>query len=410
MAWNGQVRFSLPDEDVFAIGVDDLRVSASFSGVGTVLFGLAVQPGTGKVFATNTDANNLTRFEGHGEHASSTVIGHLHESRVTVIDPARAAVTPVHLNTHINYDHCCERVPGENERSLAFPVAGVFSAAGDRFYFAALGSDKIGVVSAAALASGFDQLEARARGELREIVLGDDVAQPSGPVGLALDARRDRLYVKTHFSNELVVIDTGRERIADRARLPSPEPAAITPEDRNVRRRVQPVLPPRVGPGPAQGRLLRTRQPLHRPAGARLRLLPRRRDGVTDTLQRFHGAGAFVRNSRNPGGLDVAQPDPATRAACVQRFRAATAGDVATAPPELRVLVGLCVASGPLPEVCFTDPEGAEPDEPERSRLRARDGDSLALGDLSRRDGPVTFTCYPPQAHQAEARRSAFSR
>ncbi|HEY0992038.1 MAG TPA: hypothetical protein VGD80_33535, partial [Kofleriaceae bacterium] len=51
-----------------------------------------------------------------------------------------------------------------------------------------------------------------------------------------------------------------------------------------------------------------------------------------------------------------------------------------------------------------------EPDEPERSRLRARDGDSLALGDLSRRDGAVTFTCYPPQAHQAEARRSAFSR
>ncbi|HEY0987095.1 MAG TPA: hypothetical protein VGD80_08590, partial [Kofleriaceae bacterium] len=228
MAWNGQVRFSLPDEDVFAIGVDDLRVSASFSGVGTVLFGLAVQPGTGKLFATNTDANNLTRFEGHGEHASSTVIGHLHESRVTVIDPARAAVTPVHLNTHIDYDHCCERVPGENERSFAFPVAGVFSATGDRFYFAALGSDKVGVVSAAALAPGFDQLEARARGQLREIVLGDDAAEPSGPVGLALDARRDRLYVKTHFSNELVVIDTRRERIADRARLPSPEPAVIT--------------------------------------------------------------------------------------------------------------------------------------------------------------------------------------
>lgn len=51
-----------------------------------------------------------------------------------------------------------------------------------------------------------------------------------------------------------------------------------------------------------------------------------------------------------------------------------------------------------------------EPDAPERSRLRTRDGDSLLLGDLSRRDGPVTFTCYPPQATQAEARRSAFSR
>ncbi|HZJ62171.1 MAG TPA: hypothetical protein VFD36_01510 [Kofleriaceae bacterium] len=37
-------------------------------------------------------------------------------------------------------------------------------------------------------------------------------------------------------------------------------------------------------------------------------------------------------------------------------------------------------------------------------------GDTLALGDLSRRDGPVMFTCYPRQAHQSEARRSAFSR
>ena len=51
-----------------------------------------------------------------------------------------------------------------------------------------------------------------------------------------------------------------------------------------------------------------------------------------------------------------------------------------------------------------------DPGAPDRSRLRTRDGDSLALGDLSRRNGPVTFTCYPPQAHQAEARRSAFSR
>jgi hypothetical protein len=964
MAWNGQVRFSLPDEDVFAIGVDDLQVSASFSGVGTIVFGLAVQPGTGKVFATNTDANNLTRFEGRGEHASSTVLGHLHESRITVIDPARAAVSPVHLNTHINYDHCCERVPGENERSFAFPVAGVFSATGDRFYFAALGSDKVGVVSAAALASGFDQLQARARGQLREIVLGDDVAEPAGPVGLALDARRDRLYVKTHFSNELVVIDTDRERIADRERLPSPEPAVITrgrsilynarltsshgdsacaschafgdfdglawdlgdPDgasvhnpgpfvgptldnvafrsnkgpmttqtlrglanhgpmhwrgDRTRNFQDRPAAQPDVGPldelnsfgefdvaiaglngnhapldpavfqrftrfaleltfppnpvrhlddrltpdqeaaralyfgcaelsdeqlqarrcvamdgtvvnidaadrecvcarNPAVavlgdvptarglGEILNARlgtgsfradldalaadaaglpppavtllaalraeldagvtellgadttltargllparlgsalrqisealngiidlslqnggsvaerlvalfnaaiPPDVRPPGVsfatprdlvqlferirelvffnqlaaadealrgtpffrnlladcdlsaapvcRLRVTdsiltcngchrldaagnasfgvaqpgffgtageytddgesqifkiphlrnqyqktgmfgaafnpffvpesvlgPRKggffasdnrftgpqvrgfgffHDGITDTLQRFHGAVPFVRSGNNPGGLELFLPDPATRAACVQRFRAATAADVATAPPELRPFVGLCVASGPLPELCFTDPDGAdcraalvavaaelgqpdlprifadgilplcfqlgsmleagseqgvcypsglreraqmesfmlafdsnlkpmvgqqltvapgatsdpalrtllasahrghcdvalrqanrgylmtrpEPDAPERSRLRTRDGDSLALRDLSRRDGPVTFTCYPPRANQAEARRSAFSR
>ena len=112
MEWNDEVRLTLPDEDVFAIGVDDLSVGRSFSGVGTILFDVAVQPGTGKLFVTNTDANNLTRFEGHGSASSSSVIGHLHESRVTVIDPAAAgalAVVPVHLNSHIDYGRCCER-------------------------------------------------------------------------------------------------------------------------------------------------------------------------------------------------------------------------------------------------------------------------------------------------------------
>jgi hypothetical protein len=229
MAWNDQVKLSLPDEDVFSIRVDDLRVSSSFSGVGTVVFGLAVQPGTGKVFAVNTEAMNLTRFEGEGTHASSTVRGHLHESRITVLDPARPRpVLPVHLNTHIDYARCCERDEEENRDSFAFPTAGVFSRDGKDFYFTALGSNKVGVVRASVLGRTFDQRRARRSGELRELELGDASSAPAGPVGLALDARRGRLYVKTHFTNELVVIDAERERITARIALPSPEPDSIT--------------------------------------------------------------------------------------------------------------------------------------------------------------------------------------
>ncbi|HTV18809.1 MAG TPA: hypothetical protein VMG12_09065 [Polyangiaceae bacterium] len=231
LAWNDQVRFSLPDRDVFAIRVDDLEVARSFSGVGTVLFGLAVQPGTGKVFVTNTDANNSTRFEGHGQSSSSTLIGHLHESRITVLDPSatdEAAVVPVHLNTHIDYSRCCDKDASENEKSFAFPTAGVFSADGSRFYFSALGSDKVGILSAAAVTAGFDQDAARASDDLREIFLNDDVTAPSGPVGLALDAQRGRLYVKTHFDNELVVIDTEGESITGRVRLHDPEPEVVS--------------------------------------------------------------------------------------------------------------------------------------------------------------------------------------
>jgi DNA-binding beta-propeller fold protein YncE len=229
MAWNDQVRFSLPDQDVFAIGVDDLAVNDTFSGVGTILFGIAVQPQSGKVFVPNTDAQNLTRFEGRGQSSSTSVIGHLHESRVTVIDPAGAAsVQPVHLNTHVDYGRCCDKDGDENEKSFAFPTSGVFSPDGERFFFSALGSDKVGIVSAGALGAQFDHDAARAAGELGEIFLGDDVAEPSGPVGLAMDAQRDRLYVKTHFTNELVVIDARRERITGRFILPSPEPERVT--------------------------------------------------------------------------------------------------------------------------------------------------------------------------------------
>jgi hypothetical protein len=64
---------------------------------------------TGKVYVTNTDAQNHNRFEGPGEFAGHTVRGHLAESRVTVLDGA--AVLPRHLNKHVDYGHCCEPAP-----------------------------------------------------------------------------------------------------------------------------------------------------------------------------------------------------------------------------------------------------------------------------------------------------------
>jgi YVTN family beta-propeller protein len=234
MAWNSTVKFSLPDRDVFEIDPDTLTVQQSFAGVGTIVFGLAVNPQSGDVFATNTDAHNLTRFEGHGKQASTTVIGHLHESRITRIAPnalgvaeASSVVTPIHLNTHIDYSRCCARVADENEKSFAFPTAGVFSADGSTFYFTALGSDKLGIVETPALDAQFDHDRARRAQQLREIQFNEDVVEPAGPVGLALDTIRSRLYVKTHFSNELVVIDPASEAITARVSLHSPEPERI---------------------------------------------------------------------------------------------------------------------------------------------------------------------------------------
>jgi hypothetical protein len=228
MAWNDDVRLSLPDQDVFAIDVDHLSVAHAYSQVGTILFDIAVQPQSGKLFVTNTDAKNLTRFEGVGAHSSSTVRGHLHETRITTIDPRSNRVSPVHLNTHIDYSQCCDRHDDENEQSLAFLTQGAFSPDGDRYFFTALGSDKVGVLKASTVSSSFDNTRARARGQLRDLTLGADMAHPAGPVGFALDASRHRLYVKTHFTNELVTVDADHLKVLDRETLPNPEPDSIT--------------------------------------------------------------------------------------------------------------------------------------------------------------------------------------
>jgi len=66
--WDEQVKFSLPDRDVFAI---DALASppapitgprGTFAGVGTVLFNMVVNPANGRVYVSNTDARNAMRF------------------------------------------------------------------------------------------------------------------------------------------------------------------------------------------------------------------------------------------------------------------------------------------------------------------------------------------------------------
>ena len=81
---------------MFAIDADAATPAegASFAHVGTVLFNMAVNPANGNVYVTNTEARNEVRFEGPGTRRRTTVHGHLHEARITVIDrrqPSRRA-------------------------------------------------------------------------------------------------------------------------------------------------------------------------------------------------------------------------------------------------------------------------------------------------------------------------------
>ena len=93
--WTNAVRFDLPDRDVFRI--DALANPPVEIGRLRARRHRAVQhgrePGNGKLYVSNTEAHNEVRFEGPGTNAT-TVRGHLHEARITVIDGARRAAAP----------------------------------------------------------------------------------------------------------------------------------------------------------------------------------------------------------------------------------------------------------------------------------------------------------------------------
>jgi DNA-binding beta-propeller fold protein YncE len=222
--WDDKVKLSLPDEDVFvldAMANPPRQITGPdgvFTGVGTILYNMVVNPLSGKVYVANTDANNLARFEGPGAFAGHSLRGHLHENRITVLTPG-GGVAVRHLNKHIDYDTCCAAVPNaENAKSLALPQGMVVTRNGQELYVAALGSGKIGVFRTT---------------ELEQNTFVPSTAHQipvtgGGPSGLVLDEVRQRLYVLTRFDNAISIIDTATRRETHHLAMHNPEPSSIT--------------------------------------------------------------------------------------------------------------------------------------------------------------------------------------
>lgn len=216
-SWNAAVRFALPDKDVFTIDAladPPVEIGAA-SGVGTILYGMIVHPQTGDVYVTNTEARNEIRFEGSGTPGSTTVRGHLHEARISIVHPD-GSVAPRHLNPHIDYD-VVPSPPGVKERSLATPTAMAMTADGTQLYVAAFGSSAVAVLDTAALAAGTIDPDAADR-----IAVGG-----GGPAGLVLDEARGRLYVATRFDDGIAVVDTTTRREVAHVALHDPEPPSL---------------------------------------------------------------------------------------------------------------------------------------------------------------------------------------
>jgi DNA-binding beta-propeller fold protein YncE len=220
--WNAMVRFDLPDEDVFRIDADanpPVESGLPFTGVGTSLFNMAVNPVSGKVYVSNTDAQNHVRFEGPGTLAAgvkppgepSSVQGHLAEARITVLSGSQAS--PRHLNKHIPYASL-PAPAGVADDSLSMPLGMVVSPDGATLYVAAFGSGRIGVFDVTELES--DTFTPSA---------SDHIEVGGGPSGLVLQGTH--LYVATRFDNSVSVVDLGSNAVIESHALHSPEPASV---------------------------------------------------------------------------------------------------------------------------------------------------------------------------------------
>jgi len=209
------VRVSLPDEDVFAIDAtaNPPVETASFAHVGTTLFNMAVNPKSGKVYVSNTDAHNDVRFEGHTPGFTS-VVGNTVDSRITVIDPAAKTITATNLNSHLNH----AAGTGNPALSVAFPEDLVLSGDGKSLYVVAQGSSKLAVYSTAALEAGSAPPSASSQVAL----------SGGGPTGVTLDEHDGLAFVLTRFDDGISVVDLGSRKEVGHVRMFNPEPSSVT--------------------------------------------------------------------------------------------------------------------------------------------------------------------------------------
>ncbi len=210
------IRYTMPDNDVAEVDAATLTVTRYFRSVSTVLLGLAVRPGSGEIFVAGTDARNTVRFE---PNLQSTFV----TNQICRITPASGTVEKFDLNPgfiQVTNVHASFR-----SNALAQPTALVFSPAGDSFYLAAFGSDRVARISAA------NPANILARIELCPTAVGSaaDPRNKRGPRGLALNAAAGRLYVLNRLANTLAIIDTTADTVL--AEIPvgshDPTPAAV---------------------------------------------------------------------------------------------------------------------------------------------------------------------------------------
>ena len=191
------IKYTMPDNDVVAISASSLTISKYFNAVGTINFGIAIQPSTQNLFVANTDSTNLTRLQ-------PNLCAHFVSNRISKITQSNQ-VTAYDLNPGVST--ACSIDTTSLSTALAQPTALVFDGSGQHMYVAAFGTDRIGKVDT----NG----NVLARIDVNPSETGT-VAAPGtkrGPRGLAINNATNKLYVMNRISNTFSIIDTASNTV-----------------------------------------------------------------------------------------------------------------------------------------------------------------------------------------------------
>ncbi|MCB1090192.1 MAG: immunoglobulin domain-containing protein [Verrucomicrobiae bacterium] len=186
-----RVAFTVVDHDVVEIDTGTHAVVRYFGEVGTNLLGLAARPGGEELWASHTEAENLTAFE-------PALNGRFAQSRLGVVTLNTGTALAHDLNPGVDLNLLPN--PAAWGMALSQPTAMAFEPDGNHLWVAAFASDRVARVAASDGSIG-SRVDVRTGGT-------GEASEMRGPRGLAFQSPTGRLYVLNKLSETLSVIDT----------------------------------------------------------------------------------------------------------------------------------------------------------------------------------------------------------
>ena len=214
-AWMPKLAYALPANGVARINAGaNPSIAGYYSGLGTINLGFGVNPATGDLFVSNTDALNTIPFE-------SNLRGHFVNDRITRVQAATGTITAFDLNPNVNYTLLPN--PAAISTALAQPTSVVVDPSGAFLYVAAFGTDRVAWVDMNGNVLSFVEVSQPGGSGPNA-----DPANKRGPRALALNAAAQKLYVLNRISNTISIIDTSQKTVlSEIAAGTDPTPAVI---------------------------------------------------------------------------------------------------------------------------------------------------------------------------------------